>query len=383
MMFFFPPLFRIIPNCVSKAKNVRTRIFVGDQIDDCKDLSGLYYLLPFQKGYIVNWEIEKQVWDYLFGKDVLKVNFSETTLLITEPQFNFLSIQEAMEEIFFEDYQFKAIYRTNATQLSDYKHRKDQTGTSPLASLILDTGYSFSHLVPYLKGKKMKTAVKRINVGGKVMTNHLKEIISYRQLMVMDETYVINQLKEEACYMAQDFDLDMKIARLKGKENTICRDYVLPDYTTIHRGFMKPLEETDQKPKNNEQIIKVNNERFAVPEVLFHPSNIGIEEMGLAETVAHILTLVPEEVQPHLLNNIILTGGNCLLPGFKDRFLREVRCLVPTEYDINVTLPSNPQAYAWEGGVALSSDPKFSSMVVTRQQYDEYGHSICADKFEV
>ena len=28
---------------------MRTRIFVGDQIDDCKDLSGLYYLLPFQK----------------------------------------------------------------------------------------------------------------------------------------------------------------------------------------------------------------------------------------------------------------------------------------------------------------------------------------------
>ena len=32
-----------------KAKNVRTRIFIGDQIDECKDLSSLYYLLPFQK----------------------------------------------------------------------------------------------------------------------------------------------------------------------------------------------------------------------------------------------------------------------------------------------------------------------------------------------
>lgn len=41
--------FRIIPNCVMKAKNVRTRIFIGDQIDECKDLSSLYYLLPFQK----------------------------------------------------------------------------------------------------------------------------------------------------------------------------------------------------------------------------------------------------------------------------------------------------------------------------------------------
>lgn len=38
-----------MPNCVTKAKSVRTRTFIGDQIDDCKDLSGLYYLLPFQK----------------------------------------------------------------------------------------------------------------------------------------------------------------------------------------------------------------------------------------------------------------------------------------------------------------------------------------------
>ena len=40
---------RIIPNCVMKAKTVRTRCFIGDEIDECKDLSGLYYLLPFQK----------------------------------------------------------------------------------------------------------------------------------------------------------------------------------------------------------------------------------------------------------------------------------------------------------------------------------------------
>lgn len=50
-MYFFYLAYRIVPNCVTKAKNVRTRIFIGDQIDDCKDLSGLYYLLPFQKVY--------------------------------------------------------------------------------------------------------------------------------------------------------------------------------------------------------------------------------------------------------------------------------------------------------------------------------------------
>lgn len=31
--------------------------------------------------------------------------------------------------------------------------------------------------------------------------------------MVMDETYVINQVKEEVCYASTDFDNDMRIAK--------------------------------------------------------------------------------------------------------------------------------------------------------------------------
>ena len=36
---------------------------------------GILIFFSFQ-GFLVNWEIEKQVWDYMFGKDVLKVSFS-------------------------------------------------------------------------------------------------------------------------------------------------------------------------------------------------------------------------------------------------------------------------------------------------------------------
>lgn len=53
----------------------------------------------------------------------------------------------------------------------------------------------------------------RINVGGKHLTNNLKEIISYRQLNVMDEFYVINQLKEDVCYVSNDYWNDIKIAQ--------------------------------------------------------------------------------------------------------------------------------------------------------------------------
>jgi actin-related protein 6 len=59
----------------------------------------------------------------------------------------------------------------------------------------------------------LKLNLLRINVGGKHLTNQLKEVISYRQLMVMDETYVINQIKEDVCFVSTDFNIDMKIAK--------------------------------------------------------------------------------------------------------------------------------------------------------------------------
>ena len=64
---------RLIPNCIFKAKSERRKLFIGDQLEECKDFSGLFYVMPFQKGFLVNWDVEKQIWDYMFGKEVMKV----------------------------------------------------------------------------------------------------------------------------------------------------------------------------------------------------------------------------------------------------------------------------------------------------------------------
>lgn len=35
--------------------------------------------------------------------------------------------------------------------------------------LVIDTGYSFTHIVPFIDGVKYLSGVKRIEVGGKVL----------------------------------------------------------------------------------------------------------------------------------------------------------------------------------------------------------------------
>ena len=36
-------------NAVMKAKSERRRLFIGDQVEECRDASGLFYILPYQK----------------------------------------------------------------------------------------------------------------------------------------------------------------------------------------------------------------------------------------------------------------------------------------------------------------------------------------------
>lgn len=48
------------------------------------------------------------------------------------------------------------------------------------------------------------------------------------------------------------------------------------------------------KYKTGEQILRLANERFAVPEMLFHPSDIGIQEMGIPEAVVDSIQSLPE-----------------------------------------------------------------------------------------
>ena len=44
-----------------KAKSERRRPFVGDQLEDCRDASGLFYILPYQKVRYLSFCVELSV----------------------------------------------------------------------------------------------------------------------------------------------------------------------------------------------------------------------------------------------------------------------------------------------------------------------------------
>lgn len=357
---------KVIMNCGMKVKSERRRVFIGDQIDKCHDPAGLYFVLAFQKGYILNWTNQKIVWDYIFSKDCLPIKFKETPVIVTEPLFNFQYNQEGMQQLLFGEYEVHSILTVNPTDLCDYNYRK--TNNEPKATIIVDTGYSFTHVVPYLKGEKVMEAIRRLDVGGKLLTNQLKEIISYRQLNVMEETYVMNQAKEDACFVTQNFMKDMETSKKSGAENPIKKEYVLPDYVTTRRGFLRDPE-PPQKDSQYQSLI-LNNERFSVPELLFTPSDVGINQCGIAELIVDSVKACPEVAWPHLLGNIVVVGGCATFPGFKDRLYTELRSLIWDHIPIKIFVPENPVTYAWQGGTMMAKDSSMQSRFVPFKSYN-------------
>lgn len=85
--------------------------------------------------------------------------------------------------------------------------------------------------------------------------------------------------------------------------------------------------------------MRLSNERFTIPELLFHPSDVGIKQMGISEAIVYAVSQCPPESHSYLFSNIVLTGGNMKFAGIEKRIYNDVRSLVPEEYDVSVYLP--------------------------------------------
>jgi len=415
-----------IPNCVAKV-NKQMTVLVGDQMENVNDKSSLRYSRPFERGYMTNPHCQIEVWRRIFDSPTMlgaQVKPESTCLLLTEPPFSPEPIQNDTNEIIFEEFGFGEYLRRPAAWFSAYEFEQDRSGnirvgSSPRASAsaeskgmlqqnpnygcctVVDSGFSFTHIFPFVDGKCKKTAVKRVNVGGKLLTNYLKELVSLRQYDMADEFYLVDQVKEATCYVSTNFVNELagctKAAGVGGTRSSglhertrvldfrgecMKKSFVLPDFQKVMRGFLK---EDDAMDEPGEQTLSMETERFAVPEVLFHPSDIGMNQAGLTEATAQSLSELSEIEMGLCARNILLTGGNACMPQFRDRFRADIRMHVPDVFDVNVHLPDDPRDFAWNGASRFVQNETnagtLSRHTVTRAEYLEHGNEYTNEKF--
>jgi hypothetical protein len=74
--------------------------------------------------------------------------------------------------------------------------------------------------------------VKRLNLGGKALTNLLKETVSYRSLDMRDEGLLMEQLKEQLCWTSQVGVSGLGVA----EESMVCVMGSLQKQLAVHAG---------------------------------------------------------------------------------------------------------------------------------------------------
>ncbi|KAJ7294328.1 hypothetical protein O6H91_10G109500 [Diphasiastrum complanatum] len=413
----------MVPNCLGRPRGSK-RWLVADQVQECDDIQGLAVRRPMDRGYLISPELEKEVWDRIF-KVLLNVKPADCALLLVEPLFNLPSIQKITDELVFEDLGFHSYYVADAPSLAhiyEANRRPESLLARSDCSLIVDSGFSFTHAVPVFQKFTMNYAVKRLNLGGKALTNYLKELVSYRAWNMMDETYLMEDVKEKLCFCSTDVPFDLNVSRKRGNSNYIKCQYVLPDGVKYKRGFVKDpgaaaavhlkkknveievngkhIDEdnvrtrvdtdrasvgTTETRRNvivvDEQELTLTNERFMVPEMLFHPADLGMEEAGLAECIVRAVSACHPDLQALFYSSVVLTGGSMLFPWCKEKLELELRPLIPDEFDVHVTLTDSPITACWRGGSLLAASPDFGDCLVSKRDYEEQGSLRCRRRF--
>lgn len=270
--------------------------------------------------------------------------------------------------------------------------------------LIIDSGYSHTTVTPLLRGQPLHSAIRRLDVGGKLLTNHLARLLSLRHFDMRNETYIVNDMKEAACYVSMDFKSDLehtwKGTRGEKRESYrtgagIARDYLLPDFHTRMQGALLDYDPSRHArarrkfaaatvpasdPIDEQDVLTLRNERFSVPELLFHPSDAGMRQPGLADLVRSSLEELPFGLWPGLLANIVVVGGTSLLDGFIQRLQREVVQRFPDDCVVRVARPADPITSTWYGAAHLANHVNIENMVVTKKEYEELGSALVAKK---
>lgn len=148
----------------------------------------------------------------------------------------------------------------------------------------------------------------------------------------------------------------------------------------IH-AFLRGPWPFDPESQREMHQIHLNVERIRVPEVVFQPSIAGLDQAGLVEIAAGILTerLVDSPLRNDVLKDIFLTGGNTLFQGFEDRLRKELRAVLPADATLRVRKAKDSILDAWRGAAKWSNQADSRHAFVTRAEFHEKGGDYLKD----
>ncbi|GCB84054.1 actin-1-like [Scyliorhinus torazame] len=293
-------------------------------------------------GIVTDWDALEMLWHHVFYQE-LRVATEEHAVLLSDAPLSPATNREKAAELLFEGFCVPAMYVAHQSLLSLYS-------TGRTTGLIIESGLGVSYTAPIHNGYTLPHATYRLDLAGGGLTDYMAKLLEEcGNPFSPEEMHIVRNIKESCCYVAQDFNEEMV-----ANENDYLTDYELPDG----------------------HIITIGNERFRCPESLFKPEVVGLTDPGLHALAMKSLEKCRAEHRPELLNNIVLSGGSSMFPGFAERIQREMGELAPSRAKLNVYASPQRKFSVWIGGSITACLNTFQSMWISRREYDEKGPVI-------
>lgn len=324
---------------------VEGNIFVGNKAEEYRGLLKVSY--PINHGIIENWNDMENIWIHVYNS--LKINSEEHPVLLTEAPLNPQKNKEKMAEVFFESFNVPALFVSIQAILSLYSCGKTN-GT------VLDCGDGVCHCVSIYEGYSITNTITRTDVAGRDITNYLSYLLRKNGHLfnTSAEMEIVKNMKENCCYVSFNVNKEKNTS-----DKTVATlPYILPD---------------------GSQIL-IGSERFRAPEVIFNPSILGLEYLGLSELLVTSITRADMDLRKTLYSHIVLSGGTTLFHGFGDRLLNEIRKFAPKDITIRISAPPERKYSTFIGGSILASLATFKKIWISKQEFDEYGSTILHKK---
>ncbi|CAN9507602.1 unnamed protein product [Ophioblennius macclurei] len=323
--------------------NLDRETYIGHEAQHMRGVLALRH--PIKNGIIRCWDDMEKIWHHTFQQ--LRVDPEDHPVMLTEAAMNPLENRQRMVEIMFERFAVPFSYVAMQAVLALYADGRT-TG------VVLDSGDGVSHSVPVFEGYCLRHAVQRLPLAGADVTSHLRKLLQEQGVTMRTtaEEEIVREMKEKCCYVARNYEAELKQSAAPGSE--AC--YTMPDG----------------------QVVTLATERFRAPEILFKPELIGRDHYGMHESLFKSVLCSDIDLRRSFLGNIVLSGGNTLLPGFPERLQMEMANLVPGDLleGVRVSSPKDRDFSVWSGGAVLAGLPSFISEWISLEEYEEHGPQV-------